>query len=288
MKRILSINGGGIRGIIPAGILASIEQQTGQPAATTFDLIAGASTGGILAIGLGLGIPAIKLVSLYIDRGAEIFSKPWWRRLLPLSRARYGSEGLEKVLTDTFGAAKFGDSKTNLLIPTYDQKIMSPYHFKSWDSKDNTIEAVQVGLATSAAPTYFPASGVDDYVDGGLVANNPTMNAYAQALKLWPGESIQVLNLGTGFRTVPRRPIKDGGLGSWGPRLIDVLMSNAGADTKYMADACLGSSYVCIDAELPPSVNIGLDCVDPQNLKALLSLSVDLAAQKLPGLRFTA
>lgn len=281
MKLCLSINGGGIRGVIPASILSSIELITGQPAAKTFDLIAGTSTGGIIAIGLGLGIPATTLADLYLERGSDIFSKPWWRRLLPLSRARYGSEGLRKALKDTFADAKFGDAQTKLLIPTYDQKLVAPYHLKSWDPKDETIFAVDVGLATSAAPTYFPASGMNYYVDGGLVANNPTMNAFAAALNLWPGEQIKVLNLGTGYRVIPRRPIADGGLGEWAPRLIDVLMSNSGADTKYMAEVCLGGNYLCLDDELLPPVNIGLDCVSKSNMDALVSFSTNLMAKNV-------
>lgn len=285
MKRVLSISGGGIRGVVPATILAHIEDYTGQPACKTFDLIAGTSTGGIIAIGLGLGIPAGALADLYSKRCGEIFSKPFWRRLLPLSRAKYGAEGLRKALQDTFGSAKFGDARTKLLIPSYDQKAVTPAHLKSYDPKDQTIFAVDVGLATSAAPTYFPASGMNYFVDGGLVANNPSMNAYAEARNLWAGEEIVMVNLGTGFRATPRDPVKDGGLAEWAPRLIQVLMESASCDTKYMAQAIMGSNFVCVDGELPDYVKSEMDCASEENISGLQQFASILLQEGWPALR---
>jgi patatin-like phospholipase/acyl hydrolase len=276
MKRILSIDGGGIRGVIPAVILARLEQSTGRRCMEMFDLIAGTSTGGIIACGLGSGIEAWRLWEMYKTRGAEIFSRPWYRPFAFM--AKYSAHGIERVLGDVFGAIPFGWSKTNLLIPTYDIQAAAPFHLKSW-TKPNSWLVREVARATSAAPTYFPAAQ-GRYVDGGLFANDPAMNAYAEARCLWPREELFMLSIGTGFKGGHDKYPANGGLMQWAKPIVGTLFNAPAADVDYMASVCLGqSNYLRITGELPDDVNPEMDDASAKNLAALGLFAEALASQ---------
>src|SRR5690606_5558965 len=129
MKRILSIDGGGIKGALPAAFLATIEQQTKKRIVDHFDLIVGTSTGGIIALGLGLGIPATDILRFYIERGPTIFGgaapgfcsrlKHFGRKVRRLIRPKYSPDNLRNALTDVFGERRLGESETRLVIPAY-------------------------------------------------------------------------------------------------------------------------------------------------------------------------
>ena len=200
--RILSIDGGGIRGIIPATVLVEIEKRTGRPIAELFDLIAGTSTGGILALGLTLrgddGKPhysAADLKALYLDRGAQIFPplRPSWLRTgRGIFDERYREGPLLEVLKEYMGEARLKDALTPVLVPAYEIELRQPFFFRSVRAAEEPetfdYPVWQAARATSAAPTYFEAARIaapDDthdpfaLVDGGVFANNPSMCAFA-------------------------------------------------------------------------------------------------------------
>ncbi|MEM7101755.1 MAG: patatin-like phospholipase family protein [Bacteroidota bacterium] len=210
---ILSIDGGGIRGIIPCTVLIHIEKQTGMPIADLFDMMAGTSTGGLLACGLSLkgedGRPkktAESLLDLYCGpNGAKIFSQP---RMGPLNairalfRAKFPPKGIEGVLKEEFGDAKLSDSLTDLLITSYNMVQKTPFYFKSSDARidpENEDFLIRdIARSTSAAPTYFPPHQVaygGTYLgqkieslclaDGGVFANNPSLLAFIEARNKW-------------------------------------------------------------------------------------------------------
>src|SRR5581483_7424472 len=265
MKRILSIDGGGMRGVIPALILARLEQTSGIRSAAMFDLIAGTSTGGIIACGLGSGIEAWRLWEMYKSRGAEIFSRPWYRPSAVVSK--YSASGIEKVLDDVFGTMPFAFAKTKLLVPTFDTQADAPYHLKSWE-KPCVWLMKEAARATSAAPTYFPAAQ-KRYVDGGLFANDPAMNAYAEARRLWPGEDLFLLSVGTGFKGGHTGYPANGGLLRWAKPILGTLFNAPAADVDYMAATCLGPGYVRLNGELPDDVNPEMDDASAKNIAAL-------------------
>ncbi len=165
MKKILSIDGGGIRGIIPAMVLAAIEERTNKTIAESFDLIAGTSTGGIIALGLtkddGNGkaqFSANELAELYEKRGKEIFSRSLWKGITSvgtLAEEKYPHQNLEKILEEYFGNEPLGSALINVLISSYDIQNRTPCFFKSWRDEWKTVEMRHVARATSAAPTYF-------------------------------------------------------------------------------------------------------------------------------------
>lgn len=222
--RILAIDGGGIRGLIPAIVLAELERQLqhSDPAATLskhFDLIAGTSTGGLIALGLTTpgtdGEPALDpagMIELYSGPEAqEIFERPPLERLPGIGHIsdlldpRYSLDGLQRALERRFGDRTVSEALTGVLVPAYDMHDRTPRFFKPWNEEAKTTRAVDAGLATSAAPTYFPAKRLGDgaLVDGGVFVNNPTIAATIEALKRTEGEplgaeDLLVVSLGTG------------------------------------------------------------------------------------------
>jgi patatin-like phospholipase/acyl hydrolase len=216
MKRILSIDGGGIKGVFPAAFLASLEADLKRPIGEYFDLIAGTSTGGIIAIGLAMGLTAKQLLDLYEERGPEIFSqadRSVCGKLKQLARTakfyawgpKYTSGALEAALKDVLGDRRLGEAKTRLLIPAWHGQMQSVYIFKTphharlkTDYKELARDAA---MATAAAPTYFreyiTARDVG-LVDGGVWANNPTGIAVTEAIGTlgWSAAELQVLSIG--------------------------------------------------------------------------------------------
>lgn len=205
MIKVLSIDGGGIRGIIPAMILSEIEKRTKRPIAGIFDLIAGTSTGGILALGLtkpdGHGKPqysASDMIELYQREGEAIFCRSLGHKLLALGcvlREKYPSRGIESILTQYFGNIRLKEALTEVLITAYDTENRDAWFFKSTKARDANHPETDflmrdVARATSAAPTYFSPAKIKietvvDYcslIDGGVFANNPAMCAYAEAI----------------------------------------------------------------------------------------------------------
>src|SRR5579864_6405026 len=208
MVRILAIDAGGIRGIIPAIVLAYIERATGRSIAKLFDLVAGTSTGGILALGLTIpktaGAPlysAQGFVEMYEHEGRRIFSRSLWRRIIAcdnLTEERYSAAGIEAVLADYFGDSRLADAVTDVLVTSYEIERSFPFFFKSSNARerrDYDFPARLVARATSAAPTYFEptklsAGATDDYytlIDGGVFANNPAACALVEARTTHPG-----------------------------------------------------------------------------------------------------
>lgn len=280
MRRVLSISGGGIRGILPASVLTALEGLLDKPASFVFDLIAGTSTGGILACGLGAGIPASSLLSMYTTKGGQIFHRPWWRHgaFIP----KYPTAGIDKILGEVFDAKRFASAKTKLLVPAYDQQADAPTHFKSWDC-DKDLCFFDACRATSSAPTYFGAYE-GRYSDGGLFANDPSMNAYAEARLLWPGEEIQLLHLGTGYSSKPAKCPTNGGASEWLPAILGILTSAPGNDVVYMCSAMLGSSYFNLQPKLPNYVNPAMDDASENNLASLAQFGAAIASANASAL----
>lgn len=216
--RVLALDGGGIRGIFPAAVLARLEDLylNGGSIGGYFDLIAGTSTGGIIALGLAAGLTASTLRDLYVDRGCEIFppSGPGiigranrylkaWRRL---RRYSYDRTSLTRVLHELLGEQKLGAARARLCIPSFEGEHGEVYIFKTPHHpdfrKDLHETMVKVALATSAAPTYFRPMRDAGYifVDGGVWANNPIMIALTEALTSFriAREQVRILSIGCG------------------------------------------------------------------------------------------
>ena len=249
--KVLSIDGGGIRGVIPATILAEIESRTHARIAELFDLIAGTSTGGILALGLVKPsahdehqpqYAATELVDLYAKEGRHIFDRSLWHHFVALDNLldeKYEAKGLESVLEEYFGDVTLSKAVTETLVTSYELETREPWFFArhkarakpGWD-----FPMRFVARATSAAPTYFepekltatnPPGGL---VDGGVFANNPAMCAYVETKQLRPdADEVLVVSLGTGQHTRPihHDDARNWGLALWAKPILNVVFDGA-------------------------------------------------------------
>ena len=228
--KILSIDGGGIKGVFPASYLMQIEAELSKKAGVKtkiyehFDLITGTSTGGIIALALSLGIPAKEIYQLYKENSEGIFGKKRKWLVQQIFKPAHDNEFLEKLIRQKFREYNNGidprlkDSKTPVCIPIYDlikgnpSVLKSPYH--SAFQRDFHIPMYQAAMATASAPTYFtPYSNkyidlkdveqpFSNKVDGGVMANNPTLIAFLEAIKAFKVEvnSLEILSIGTGHK----------------------------------------------------------------------------------------
>jgi len=300
--KILSIDGGGIRGIIPAMILEEIEKKTGEPAAKLFDLIAGTSTGGLLALGLtvddGKGQPkysASDLVKLYTNKGKEIFHRDTWHKIKSLGNLRdekYLNGGLNKLLKEYFGNSRLKDSLTEVIITSYETERRIPWIFKSIHAKNPKMEnydfdMVDVALATSAAPTYFEPHKVQykdnnylSLIDGGIYANNPAMCAYVDAKSVFnrKDEEIKMLSLGTGqlTRRLYHKDIKDLGLVGWAQPVLSCVFDGVSDTVDYQLSKILSdNNYFRLQAELKDE-NDDMDNAKKENIRVLQLTAEDI------------
>ena len=237
--RILAIDGGGIRGILPAMVLADLERRTNRPIIDLFDLIVGTSTGGLVALALSCpdaeGKPrhtARDIVRLYDVEGKRVFSRSVWHKIRSvgaLAEGKYPSAGIEGVLQDYFGECRLKDALADVVVPAYEIERRIPFFFKTANAKLKSYydyPMKNVIRAATAAPTYFEPmqvqiDGPNDYyalVDGALFAYNPGMCAYVEALNRYPDyNSVIMVSLGTGklTRRLPYDEVKDWGAARW-------------------------------------------------------------------------
>jgi patatin-like phospholipase/acyl hydrolase len=170
LRRILTIDGGGIRGTFPAAFLANLEEDLEYPIGRYFDLISGTSTGGIIAIGLALGLSAADILKLYEDKGPAIFGQSksglpgWLARRYRFGKwlfwgPKYSAKPLHDALTEVLGERRLGEAETRLIIPAWHPKTQGVYIFKTAHHRrfqtDYKELAVDAAMATAAAPTYF-------------------------------------------------------------------------------------------------------------------------------------
>ncbi|MEM6282820.1 MAG: patatin-like phospholipase family protein [Chloroflexota bacterium] len=253
--KVLSIDGGGIRAIIPALILDYIEKQSGRYTADMFDLIAGTSSGGIVA--LGLTYPGIKgrvrfqaseLADLFFNEGANIFNARFGA-VRQLVDEKYPHEPIERVLKQYFGDTRMGEAVQGTLITSYDVASAHPRFFRSrLDDTDGQIEMWKIARATTAAPTFFEPfklelpDRTEALIDGGMIANNPAMVALTEVTHYIEDYAVTdrfdadvlVVSLGTGqlnnYFTFDE--IKDWGALEWARPAIEITITG-GVETVH-------------------------------------------------------
>ncbi|PYG89811.1 patatin-like phospholipase [Ruminiclostridium sufflavum DSM 19573] len=305
--KILSIDGGGIRGIIPAMVLAKIEQITSKPICKLFDFISGTSTGGILALSLTKPSAQKKdmpeysandIVNMYIQNGKKIFSSNILHKITSLNGLldeKYCSAGIETVLREYLGSSKLSDCLTHVLIPSYELGLRKPFFFKSWNAKNPDKRNYdffmwQVARATSAAPTYFEPfklktdirDKVNYYslIDGGVFANNPAMCAFADAKVLFnDNDDIMMVSLGTGQLTkcIPYDKAKDWGLARWAKPILDTIFDGESDTVDYQLKHLLKKNdYYRIQASLAQLGKDEMDDADDENIHELKLLGQSL------------
>ena len=246
--QILAIDGGGVRGIFVAALLAALEADLEEPVAEHFDLIVGTSTGGVIALALGAGLSPREILDFYLAWRSRIFpNRLGWRAMRHVFAAKYRPGPLQDALQEVFGDTLLGASSIPLVIPAYDLAESTVHLFKTSHHprlrRDHRIPMWEVAMATTAAPTYLPAfrlrSEQSRLIDGGVWANNPAMVGVTEAVSMFGRDlgELRVLSLGT-TATARARPtnLDNAGVLRWarGPSVVEVLLrgQSVGAFTQ--------------------------------------------------------
>jgi uncharacterized protein len=272
--QILCLSGGGFLGLYSISLLAAIEEQFGAPLAAHFDLIAGTSVGGIIALGLAAEVPAQAIKRAFEQNGGTIFSDrnpPTTKvgAMLDVFRSlrgpKYEADALRSTIERIIGKeTKLGDLKHPCIIPTVCLTKGGPQLFKTDHHvnfrRDYRLHAVDVALATSAAPTYFPIAEIDDqlYVDGGLYANAPDLLALHEAEHFFKADVnvIRMLSIGTTTSNFSFAHTSGRHYGLWkwasNQRLVRAMISSQQQIAELMAGHRLGDRYLRLDLSQSP------------------------------------
>lgn len=277
--KILSLDGGGIRGIISATILERLEKI--YPGfISDVDLVAGTSTGGLIALGLANGQTPSQIKEIYKRLGPAVFSDSLAddvHDIGTLIGAEYSIQPLKDILTEKFSRITLGQLNKRVLIPTFDldneypdenRRMWKPkffHNFRGYDS-DETELVVDVGIRTCVAPTYFPI--YQGFIDGGVVAGNPSVCAIAQALNPEGADQklsdIVLLSIGTGHN--PKYVSSqegDWGLVQWAPHIVQIMLEGGVGLADYQCEQLLGVRYQRSNPVLHEAIS--MDRVDKIN-----------------------
>lgn len=274
--RVLSIDGGGIRGLVTTLLLQRIISTPGlENFLEDIDLVAGTSSGGLIALGIAHQVNLKELRNLFIDSGPKIFDDSWLDDLVDLGKLRgadYSIAPLRRELKKLFGSVTLGQLRKRVLITSFDldnedthQRTWKPklFHNFSGQGNDRNTPVYKVGLYTSAAPTYFPS--VDGYIDGGVYASNPSMCALAQTqdrrYKPTPSmDRIVLFSLGTGFslQYIKGRS-HDWGYVQWVKPLMNLMLDGTTGIADYQCQQILDRRYHRLAPALPPGRSVPLD-----------------------------
>jgi patatin-like phospholipase/acyl hydrolase len=276
--QILALDGGGFKGIFAAAVLAAIEEDLGGPVVDHFDLVAGTSTGGIIALALGAGLRPQQIVDFYAEFGPDIFRKSAFRPWLGWTAPKYSAQPLRNALERVLGDRRLGDSTIRLVIPCFDLDrdrvhiFKTPHHERL--RRDWRHPMADVAVATAAAPTYFPTASIDSLrlIDGGVWANNPVVLGIAEAVSLCGVrlEDVHAFSIGTTTDLTRRKPSLDrGGKLHWMPASIDVVLRGQSIGADGLAQHLLTNDrYLRLDPFVPEKV-LAMDRVDTRTLMGL-------------------
>lgn len=269
--RILALDGGGLRGTFTAAVLAKWDDMLGSGGGNSlvshFDMVAGTSTGAILAIGLGMGIKPAEILGFYREKGPLIFPKD--RTLRHWLRSKHESSTLRGLLQETYGDRKISDSTCRLVIPTVRAKHGRAEAIVTPHSPDRTafrdIPSVDAALASSAAPTYFDESLWDGpivpemFLDGGVWANNPILPALAESVRYLkiPLDRIDVLSVGTLSSESDFTDAMGKGKAGWALHSVDLFFSAQEHGALLLADSFLGPTrHLRVNQQTPVEIKL--------------------------------
>jgi hypothetical protein len=292
VRRVLAIDGGGVRGVLPASFLATIEANIEGDVVDYFDLVVGTSTGGIIALAFGAGMSAATIRDFYLQRGPQIFTgNSRLRSMRRVATAKYNHAQLRTELENVFGGRRIGESKTRLVVPSMDVNSGKVHLWKTAHNsrfvQDYKLRMADAAMATAMAPTYFQPFLTDagtPLIDGGVFANNPAGLAAVEAVGVlgWSRDEIAILSLGCGTEALDVRTSSrwQSGLLGLAPKLATVFMAAQSDSSCGSATHLLGNrnNFVRISPALP-SGRYGLDVV--KELPSLSALGATEARRRL-------
>lgn len=268
---VLALSGGGYRGLFTIRVLRKLEETLNKPISEHFDIITGTSIGGVIALGIAAGINLEKMERLFIEQGNAIFPKPIqgkkYRKYKAFFSPIHSATGLKKVLRDLFANKRMADLEhAFVIVPAANLTSGKPKMFKTPHSDeiflDSKLKVVDVALATSAAPVYFPIHKIDDlktrFADGGLVGNAPGLFGWLEAEEYLgvDRQNISVLAVGTlgGAPNISSKADVEQGARFWlnpsNPRLLKFLMSQQEYLSHFMLGRILKERYEIIDTTI--------------------------------------
>lgn len=301
--QILSLSGGGFLGLYTASVLSRLEEQMGRPIIDSFDLVAGTSVGGIIALGLSAGRSATEIKQAFLDEGHNVFSSrrppqnfasSTWKLLTGVRTSRYDPNKLREIIERIVGPeTRMKDLRRPTVIPAVNLTKGGPKVFKTGHHRrlylDWKLKVVDVALATSAAPTYFPIHRIGDelYADGGLFANSPDLIAVHEAERFLDIDQneIRVLSIGTTTTAFAFSSVAGEALGSAGwlkrERLPKVMIGSQQALANDMMQHMLADRYVRIDRPQPSDqqAELALDCASEIAKRDLQSAAASSVAE---------
>lgn len=282
--KLLSLDGGGVRGVLTVPVLTFLEEQLKKPLWQCFDYICGVSTGAFQATALTMpqARPASALSDLYTRYASTIFSRHWYSTVTNpygMSEATYGAEGIEGALMATYSYHTLSEAKTPTMVLAYDCDASQAVYFQSWAPSGQYL-LKDVLRASSAAPTYFPPAQIKiagqaarTFIDGGMVANNPVLDCMVEACRR-EGANVRdctVLSVGTGMveRKYAYNDLNSWGKLSWVVPALDITMDGSSdLDDYRMGQIMPDAQYLRCQTRLPAALGT-LDNADPANLAAL-------------------
>ncbi len=283
--KILSIDGGGMKGLYSATLIRHLEEKFNCHISNHFDMLCGTSTGGLVALALSLNKPASEICRFYEEEGPKIFYRHfrnsnlnklsgWFRQTL--WRGKFSDKPLKEALEKVFGEAVIGQSENLLCIPSYTITEARPWIFK-FDHKegdldrDNSTRYVDVALATTAAPTYFPMAEIESkdrkqFVDGGVWSNNPSLVGFIEALDYFVGKGkefnkLQILSVGS-LTLSAGKPVglrRERSFSSWRDELFETSLSGQSFLTDYFLRKITTVNEISVDYVRIPSPIISPD-----------------------------
>lgn len=295
--RILAVDGGGIRGLVPAVLLCELQQRLGErPIGDYFDVIAGTSTGGLIAAGLcypgdasGREYGTRDILSFYTDDCREIFHRSLLHRIISLwglLRPKYPASGMERFLEDRFQDRELSQARRLLMLVTYDIEHRRPFVFcsaRAVETAEKNYLFRDACRATTAAPTFFPSAPIRNcageerhFIDGGVCSNDPMLPAFVEADKEFPGRAVLMVSLGTGNLTeslVRQRAHRWGSI-RWATRILDVLMDGQSGMSENSLEHLVksrdrsGSQYFRLQPDIPTGLG-RMDDTSSANVEGL-------------------
>lgn len=266
--KMLCLDGGGIRGVFTVSILHEIEQEYKQPIAELVDLVAGTSTGSIIASSISIKKPMKDVLSGYKKYGKQIFTR---QAKVGLFKSIYSDRQLRRFIMDAFGNRRLKDITSPLLIPAVDLTHGRPFvhrsNYGNKASKDLTIHLWDAVLSSCSAPVYFPPNNIENNylsIDGGLWANNPSLVCITEGLDYFKLklEEMEILSIGTGLQKIDFTIQKNKywGVKQWlpfrfpsmkvTPKLLDLAMQLSSESVSYQSKHLLGENYIRLNREL--------------------------------------